>query len=215
MYFVHLLNIMNTKLRLVGDLHGDSSQIIKMIKTSSDYDLTIQLGDFGAGLGAEKYLDEVDHTKLRILHGNHDNPDVLESYPHNLGRFGTFEFAGKLIFFVAGAYSIDVEDLIPGVSWWDNEELSYREGLSCLSLWESVCKDVDLVLSHDIPYEVRTMFRSFEPIATLTSELLSQMSEIHSAPLWRFGHWHKTWSAKIGATEFRCLNINEEEVIEW
>lgn len=208
-------NTMNTKLRLVGDLHGDHDAINKVLQSCHRYDLTIQLGDYGAGFGAEAYLPLISPDTFKVLHGNHDNPDVLERFSHNLGRFGTFEFAGKLIFFVAGAYSIDVAYRTPGLSWWAREELSYEEGLSCLTLWESVCKDVDLVLSHDIPHEVCIMINRSEPVSTSTAQLLSQMAKIHSPPLWRFGHWHKTWRNTVNGTEYRCLNINEQEVIEW
>jgi len=203
------------KLRLVGDLHGDHRAINQMMQTCHHYDLTIQIGDYGAGFGAEAYLPNIGADKLRILHGNHDNPDILARYPHDLGRFGVLEFAEKKIFYMAGAWSIDQAHRTPGLSWWPNEELSLLEAEQCLQLWEKECKDISLVLTHDGPINVTQNILGSWPYETTTGKVGYEMWKIHNPPLWRFGHWHRCWSKKIGDTEFRCLNINEFEVLEF
>lgn len=202
------------KLRLVGDLHGDHNAINQMLQTCHWYDLTIQLGDFGAGFGAEAYLPLVDASKFRVLHGNHDNPETIARYPQDLGRFGILEFDGKRIFFVAGAWSIDYAYRTPGLSWWANEELSFGEAEACLQLWEKECKTIDLVLTHDGPPNATQHIKKEFPIETHTGRLLWEMWKIHNPPVWRFGHWHRSWEGKIGDTCFKCLTINEEEIIE-
>ena len=203
------------KLRLIGDVHGDHRAINQALQSCHHYDLTIQIGDFGAGFGAEAYLPFVDSNKFKVLHGNHDDPSVLARYPHNLGRFGILEFAGKKIFYVAGAWSIDQEYRTPGLSWWPNEELSFEESEECLKLYENNCQDIDLIISHDGPPNFTQLIKGVFPIETHTGRLLWEIYKTHSPPQWFFGHWHKSCGGKIGDTNFRCLNINEEYLIEF
>ena len=203
------------KLRLCGDVHGDHNAIIQILQSCHHYDLTIQMGDYGAGFGAEAYLPLVPHEKFRVLHGNHDNPAILARYPHDLGRFGVLEFGDKKIFYVAGAWSIDYQWRTPGLSWWPNEELDYTEAEECLKLWENVCADIDLVISHDGPPVFTQYIKNVYPIETFTGSLLWEMYKIHKPQLWRIGHWHKSFDKKIQSTHFRCLNINEEEILEF
>ncbi len=202
-------------LRLVGDVHGDYQALNELTQSCQFYDLTIQIGDFGIGFGAEKFLDRVSSDRLRVLHGNHDNWNILKQYPHDLGRFGVFEFAGKQIFFVAGAWSIDHALRTPGYDWWSCEELSYEEADQCLTLWEKVCNDIDLVITHDAPPNVGYHILKAFPTDTHTGRLLWEMFKIHNPPAWRFGHWHKKFQKTIGTTDFRCIDINESEVLEW
>ncbi len=202
-------------LRLMGDVHGDPKAINELVQSCDRYDLSIQVGDFGVGFGAETFLDRVSSEKLRVLHGNHDNWDILKKYPHDLGRFGVFEFASKKIFYVAGAWSIDHALRAPGFDWWPTEELSYDEASKCLDLWESVCGDIDLVITHDAPPNVGYHILGHFPTDTHTGRLLWEMFKIHNPPMWRFGHWHKTFRKTIGTTDFKCLNINEVEVLNF
>jgi len=203
------------RLRVVGDTHGEREPITKMLQTCNSYALTIQLGDFGVGFGAEAYLPRVSSDRFKVLPGNHDNYSLLAQYPHNLGRFGVFEFAGYKIFYVGGAYSIDQHSRIEGVSWWRNEELSYVEAEECLQLWETVCKNVALVLSHDGPPEFTKHILKSMPEDTHTGRLLQEMYKIHQPKQWIIGHWHKSFRKKIGKTAFRCLNIDEEMVLDF
>jgi hypothetical protein len=203
------------KIRLVGDVHGDHHAINQILQSCHFYDLTIQIGDYGAGFGAEAYLPLIGEDKFRVLHGNHDNPKTLANYPHNLGRFGVFEIGDKKIFFIAGAWSIDQAHRTPGLSWWPDEELSYFETEECLKLWESVCHEIDFVISHDGPSVFTQHIKKVFPIETHTGRLLWEMWKIHQPPYWTIGHWHQSCVKKIDNTEFRCLNINEEWIWEF
>jgi len=202
-------------LRLCGDLHGDSQKINKLLQSCHNYDLTIQLGDFGAGFGAEKYLDNVSSDIFRVLHGNHDDPSILARYPHNLGRFGIFEIGKKKIFFIAGAKSIDIESRTPGYDWWPNEELSFQECDECLTLWEENCKEIDMVISHDGPIPCTQLILKTAPFNTFTGRLLWEIWKIHKPPMWYFGHYHKPFKKKIQSTMFQCLDINETIVLSF
>lgn len=200
------------KIRLCGDVHGDNQVINRWIQ-DHQFDLTIVLGDFGAGFGSEKMLNHADPDKFKVLFGNHDNYNILAEYPHNMGRFGQFEFGGINFFFVGGAWSIDYEFRTPGFDWWENEELSYKESNDCLDLWDEVKNDVDIVLSHDCPISVAHNILGFWPNQTHTSALLQEMYKIHQPKRWYFGHYHKGKTINHQDTVFRCLNINETVLI--
>jgi hypothetical protein len=201
-------------LRLKSDVHADHQEITEMLQTCHLYDLTIQIGDFGAGFGAEAYLHLVSSEKFKVLFGNHDNYSILSQYPHNMGRFGILEFAGKKIFFVGGAYSIDRHHRKEGISWWPDEELNYVETEECLQLWEREFNNVDLVISHDGPPEFTKHIKRFMPMDTHTGRLLQEIYKIHQPKQWVIGHWHRAFSKKIGNTEFRCLKIGEEMMMQ-
>jgi hypothetical protein len=203
------------KLRLVGDIHGNVRVVGDLIDSCGDYDLTIQLGDFGAGFGTEHYLNDFDPANFRVLLGNHDNWDVLKKYPHALDRFGVLQLEDLKIFYVGGAWSIDQAYRIPGLSWWESEELNIVEHEACLELWKKECEDVDLVITHDGPINTGLQILGEMPYQNRTNVFLYEMWRHHEPPSWRFGHWHKCWANQIGLTNFRCLNIDEEEVIEF
>jgi hypothetical protein len=200
-------------LRLIGDIHCDLNKINNIKQSAHKYDLTIQIGDFGVGFGAEYYLKEIDSDRVKILAGNHDNYNLLSEYPHNLGRFGVLDCADKKIFFVCGAWSIDQAYRTPNLSWWSNEELSFSEANDCLDLWDRVKDNIDLVISHDGPINVTQHILGSWPRETTTGKLLYEMWKTKEPSMWRFGHWHKKFSKQIGHTEFRCLEINEEEIL--
>ena len=47
-----------------------------------------------------------------------------------------------------------------------------------------------------------------------TEKTLGEMFKIHQPKLWIFGHWHRKFDQKILGTQFICLNINEERIID-
>ena len=205
------------KLRLKGDIHGDIHQIDGLKQDYLNYDLTIQIGDYGIGFGnhIDFSLNEFQSDRFKVLAGNHENYEILAQYPHNLGRFGNFEFGGKNIFFVQGAWSIDYQHRTPGLSWWATEELTMKEADECLDLWEEVKDTIDIVITHDGPPNVTMNFLNGRmPVETLTGKVLWEMWKIKNPPRWLFGHWHLSDTRKLGDTIFQCLNINEEVVID-
>lgn len=200
-------------IRLIGDIHGSDPMLNRIISTQQRHDLTIQIGDFGIGFGAETALKRMDSNKVKVLAGNHDDYNKLAEYPHNLGRFGVFEYNGKKIFYVCGAWSIDWMHRTPGRSWWSTEELSLQEANDCLDLWQNVNKEIDIVITHDGPQEVTKNILGRWPYDTLTGGVFIEMLKIRRPPRWYFGHWHVSYSETINNTKFRCINIDEELVI--
>lgn len=206
------------KLRVVGDIHGKASVINSITQSLHYYDLTVQIGDFGLGFPKfnkektpEEFLEKENSGCFKILLGNHDDYQSAKEYPQVLERFGTFEFADKLFFYVSGADSVDRNQRTQGIDWWDYEELSQKEGLDCLELWGSVKEKVYGVFSHDCPMSVaHSLGLGQDSVKSYTRQLLQQLYDIHEPHLWFFGHHHMSKTIKHRTTTFRCLGINEE-----
>lgn len=182
---------------LIGDVHGKFNEYLRIIQ---DEESSIQLGDFGVGF--PKYRPFNIPEQHRFIRGNHDNPDVCRQHPNYLGEFG---YTDKDIFFVSGAYSIDKDWRIEGVSWWNDEELSYTQGQECIDLYKKIKPKI--MVSHDCPESLCSsqFCEHKEMIKTRTGQFLQMMFEYHSPKLWVFGHYHTSFKKVIGGTEFVCL----------
>ena len=211
-------------LRAVGDLHGcidnrnrlpDKPSFLEICDNITENDYVVQLGDFGFDY---RCLDNVDSNRVKILLGNHENYDLAFNYQHMLGHFGLVNLGPFNFFFVRGGFSIDrnvriSHELQTGQkSWWQIEELSYKQGMECLKEYEQVKPDV--VLSHDICDDVSKMIGSPDilkmfgwpsDMVTTTQSLLQNMLEIHQPKLHFFAHYHKNWEIKYKGCHFRCV----------
>jgi hypothetical protein len=132
--------------------------------------------------------------------------------PHFLGDFGTWTvpMVGE-VFFVRGAWSIDWEHRIPGLSWWDDEQLKTAQMHKAMRLYSE--KKPRIMVTHTAPDSVvpeipRSKENIFGPILhhPATERFLDTLFEIHKPEMWFFGHWHKDWHGAILGTEFYCLN---------
>ncbi len=118
----------------------------------------------------------------------------------SLGNYSHFPEGN--IFTVRGAFSIDRIYRVAGIDWFENEELTYQEGLECFD--EYVQIKPEIVISHDCPESIRqTFFGIFEK--SNTSNLLQAMFREHRPKLWIFGHHHKHRDSNIFGTRFICL----------
>ena len=200
---------------VIGDIHGRMGEYSELVK---DLDKpTVQLGDLGF---SEHYrlLDgfEVESDLHKFIPGNHDDYNNLPFHAIN-HPYGFYEHNGVRFFFVRGALSIDKAKRVPGVSWFEEEEITYREGLQALSLYAKI--KPDLVLSHDCPIPACKEM-GFSPIPSRTAQLLSVMWEHHHPKLWVFGHYHKDASFRLKQggspreTKFRCLNTFSYAMID-
>lgn len=188
-------------LRLIGDIHNNVHVINDLLTDYLDYDLNIQLGDFGIGYGAEWTLNDFNSNKFKILSGNHDNYSLLNTFPHNLGKFGFFDG----IFFISGAANHGNPKFI-----WESIELNLDEREECLKLWNKVCNDIKIVLSHDGPRSIVSKLLKKEIIPTITNTLLDELFKIHQPRYWFFGHHHKNVFLQENETYFHCLGKNKE-----
>lgn len=198
--------------RVIGDVHGEYSRYLPLAKEA---EYSLQVGDLGFDYSPIKELDPVKH---RVIAGNHDNyskydtSKFLAQTEHFLGDYGVHTIPGfGEFFFVRGGRSIDWEYRIKGRSWWEEEELTYAEGLKALELYKKTKPQI--VFSHECPTDVIEFVSGFktwdgEPIMpSRTAHLLNSMLSEHQPKTWIFGHHHKDWQGVVKGTEFRCLGI--------
>jgi hypothetical protein len=190
----------------VGDIHGRPQDLPKPGHP------VVQVGDMGIGFIRE----EEDVTFLRhrddlwFIRGNHDNPFACQNHPRYLGDWGQHEF----MFWVSGAWSVDQNFRVEGVSWWREEELSAKQGSEAFDAY--VTAKPRLMVTHDAP---SSLFMNHGPMElggfrpSATSTLLQSMLEAHQPEIWLFGHHHESRDFTIDQTHFRCLDCSECAVV--
>jgi hypothetical protein len=202
------------KLHLIGDIHGQITEhyLPKLERYGKEF--SIQLGDMGVGFPGS-VLPELP-KQHRFLRGNHDEPLTCQKHPNYLGDFGYIREWD--LFYISGAFSIDQEYRVEGVSWWHDEELGMRDSNTALMLYENVKPRI--VISHDCPeiakIAILTVMRD-RPIRNMpsrTNQLLQAMFEIHDPSFWYFAHFHYPKEFRIHDTFFKCLDEAEEIEID-
>lgn len=200
---------------LIGDIHGlfyDYRDILRRYGKDS-----LQLGDFG--LGFRDTMDHVDVSEIpgihRFLRGNHDNPDVCRRDKSYIGDYGYIEgsYIGgscSKLFYISGAWSIDQDSRTPGISWWEDEQLSYEELSDASNKYLEVSPGI--LCSHDCPTFCLDYIHNGRVIPTRTSQAMDIMFSLWRPSYWIFAHHHVSWRRYIDGCWFICLN--ELEVLD-
>lgn len=187
----------------IGDLHGNTpalEAICENIRKQDPDAITFQVGDLGIGFTGVKQ-PELGLNDYFIA-GNHDDAVICAQNPHCLGDFGCRTFGDKKVFWLRGAMSTDREHRIAGVTWWEYEELNYKQLMDAIALYE--VERPDLVITHDCPTQIRTEW--FYPRGGgKTVQALTNMFEAHQPEFWCFGHHHTHKAGFLDGTYFRCL----------
>jgi Icc-related predicted phosphoesterase len=198
----------------IGDIHGNFDYYSKYL--IADSKRSIQVGDFGIGFAGAHWHDKVsdwmiDNPNHQFIRGNHDDPARCKTMPNYIAD-GTVQ---DDMMFIGGAWSIDQAYRTPGVSWWEDEELSIEQFNTLIDVYATVRPNI--MVTHDGPMAATdhmfiksglAMF-SGKLIPTRTGQALQAMFEIHQPSLWVYGHWHTTARAMIGRTEFVCVGEND------
>lgn len=210
-------NIMTNSVTFIGDIHGDWLTYGNIIDSNLGAD-TIQVGDMGVGFERFTRSDKINdprgflmnilakegnHTFIR---GNHDDPagcKALAPYWIDDG----YHDSERDIFHVGGAWSIDWQNRIEGVTWWPDEELSIKEMNIIMDKYEYIKPSI--MVTHDAPYVViDAMYGgNIKFHENRTAQFLGALFEIHEPDLWVFGHWHENKAHKMGKTDFRMIGI--------
>lgn len=183
-------------LTIIGDVHGKISEYVKLCGNTD----TLQLGDMGAGF-VEIPVLPLSHRWFR---GNHDAPEIAKSHPNYMGDYG-YDTEHD-VFYIAGGFSIDWHLRLVGISWWPDEELSWRDMSKCQTLYREMRPMT--VVSHEGPPQATVpMFeRSVGRIhPSSTSLFLGELLEFHRPSVWIFGHWHVDCELGVCGTTFVCL----------
>ena len=199
-----------------SDIHGHlsldwlSNEISKIELTADDY--LIILGDAGI-VWDEKEHQEVKEFYDRLpcstlfLDGNHENFDLLDSFPvvelfggkvhritdkiTHLLRGEIFMIDGNAFFVFGGGYSIKKKGGTSPVFIWDREmpnEAEYNNGLNKL---RSVDNKVDYVITHVAPTDIATRLgRGPIEEEKVLNDYLTGISKNNKYLEWFFGHYH-------------------------
>jgi len=206
---------------VTGDTHG-TKDFTKLLSpelsrlTKRDY--VIVLGDIGVLFDpkmAPYFINLYSYLPYTVLFvdGNHENFDLLNSYPvsywhggkvhkisksvYHLMRGQVFKIAGKRIFTFGGALSFDKARRKEGESWWPSEmpnEAEYKEGVKNL---EKYGNRVDFVVSHDCPAalmnDVAKHSRKLQHegiIISKSNEYFDKFASSLNFDKWYFAHYH-------------------------
>ena len=196
-------------IKFIGDVHGKLWEYEEIVMNSECP--TIQVGDFGIGLGfnavdlAEDWLKRGNH---RFIRGNHDNPFEAEKSTQWIPD-GTIEIIdNKKFMFVGGALSIDKDMRIEGFDWWKEEELNFSQAHDIFDSYVEAKPQV--MVTHEGPLQVTKNLQRHQE-SSITKQLLTAMFDAHKPELWVFGHYHQSYNGYVEKTQFVCL----EELEEW
>ena len=207
---------------ITGDLHGNidksklNTQFFPQQKELTKDDFVIIAGDFG-GIWDEsrsenwllRWLEKKRFTTL-FVDGNHENFDLLNSYPVTAWKGGkvhevrpgilhlmrgqVFQIGAATLFTFGGADSIDKHYRTEGVSWWPQErptEEEFFEGMKNLARHNY---SVDYVISHTAPQDIVGQLgylREDGKFIDPTTAMLSRFQEKINFNHWYFGHFHE------------------------
>jgi predicted phosphodiesterase len=192
---------------VLGDTHGNAGFWKHAFKIASFYDVDqiIQLGDFGMWPGSKgsEYLTTLNNWSEKAgipivaVPGNHDDWDHIDSLPESrlarpnikvFGKVGSFEQDGVRFGVVGGAVSIDRMYRTPGVSWWPQETLTFKDVEDAIALGK-----VDVLLTHDACEELPAWngFIKDDPVSNENRKALQAIGEAVRPSLWLHGHYHK------------------------
>lgn len=204
---------------ITGDTHGLANFAKLNLFAGQHPELTkddylIIAGDFGGVIESNNLMErlrfymDLPFTVL-FVDGNHENFDLLETFPIeewkggkirriskdiiHLMRGQVFEIEGNTIFTLGGATSIDREGRTKGVSWWPQEvptREDLQEGMKNLAKYNY---KVDYIVTHTCSnraaahYQLAaSMTKCNCPENTLFDEIDEKVKYKH----WYFGHFH-------------------------
>lgn len=198
-----------TKLRFIGDIHGNMDEYNKIIN-ASPYP-SIQVGDMGVGFcDTNMIVENSNDNRHRFIRGNHDNPHLCKSLPNYISDGTVEHINGVSIYYIGGAFSIDRHAGTENIDWWADEELSYRDFQIIIDAY-SVIKP-DIMVTHDFPKSAAMkMFNKnhYHMVPNITSQAFDVMFGIHQPKYWIGGHWHMNKRVTYKKCKFVCVDIND------
>ena len=203
---------------VTGDTHGDydwskvNTKQFPLQRNLTKNDYLIITGDFGGvwdGGDIDKYTQKFWNKKnftTLFVDGNHENHDLLSSYPvtewhggkvHmisesiiHLMRGQIYDIDGYKILTLGGAQSHDMWCRKEGKNWWKGELPTIDELYAFVDVIEAN-PQVDYVITHDIPDHIQDMVN---PYGEYTHDRLSNFFEavydLIPFKRWYAGHYH-------------------------
>ncbi|MBO5884169.1 MAG: metallophosphoesterase [Clostridia bacterium] len=215
---------------LSGDTHGvlDTLKIASFQESNKkldENDYLIICGDAGIVWEKETIKESIDYfesfgTNILFVDGNHENFDILNSYPvtiwnggkvhkisdkiFHLMRGQVFKIAGKTFLTLGGADSTDKQSRTKGLNWWKEESFGYDDFEEAYLNLQRYDFKVDYVISHSPNnellqkvYEQLTCCGESVPYylqkklkQTQTSNILQDIKQKLKFKKWFCGHLH-------------------------
>lgn len=216
-------------LLFLGDNHGNWYELDFIIKTKNISDVNIiSVGDLGIGFHPSldtktcNFLNgEFKERNINFygIRGNHDDPSyflgskrICLSNFELIADYTIAKHQDKTLQFIGGAISIDRTGRTEGMSYWQDEGVSFKK---------LECKEVDVLVTHTAPSFCFP--QAFNDIvygwakqdASLLKELANErkvMDKIFKLckPKFHFyGHFHSAWTEEINGCKHKLLNIDE------
>lgn len=187
---------------IIGDVHGKVDEYQRILKKKKAKK-SVQVGDFGLKREHDWFLENMDCSRHKVLFGNHDYYHYLLR-EHSVCENSLYD-GERDIFYVRGAFSIDYRLRTPGLDWFSDEEIAYRDFQPTIDRYYATRPST--VITHDCPELAANTFFAFpSKFHTRTGHLLDVLFESWKPDLWVFGHYHCSIKEKIGKTLFRCLD---------
>jgi len=208
-----------SKILVVGDLHGDFAALNRMINKKHP-GLVLQCGDFGyfpkeAGFDPAKHLRTAG-VKVHWCDGNHEDHDELAKFRsdpptgHEVSEDCIYQERGSTLTLPDGRVvdSIDKHQRKVGFDWFPSELLTEAD------LARMPDRKIDIVISHTFPacFGLRRKPGPMDhyplklALADPSEEILSAVFERYQPRLWYFGHWHKQVIGKFQGCKWMGMN---------
>lgn len=218
---------------VVGDWHSNQAWAVMMLRELSNagVQVVVHAGDFGFWSDpptTAKYLASMQEALrergmwLFWVDGNHEDHSRLDALPIDpvtglrpipgfdrivhLPRGYRWAWHGRVWMSLGGAHSVDRANLLPMVSWWPRETISYAEAeYAAREDDERAPGLVDVMVCHDAPAAAdipALRGQSPWPVADLISsarhrELLGAVVDAVKPSVLYHGHYHRRYSTGI------------------
>lgn len=210
------------KIMVVGDIHADWVPLNSLIEEQRP-DIILQCGDFGWWPSLEKFKArgaiDTKGGKLYFCDGNHEQHSDLDQEGGITELYENVFFCprgstltlddGRIVLFAGGAHSIDKNQRIMGLDWFEEENITYSQFDRMVSH-----KKVDIVISHTAPREIK-MSGEEDRVRDPNRDALQAVLELYSPSLWFFGHWHRHKSGTYKDTIWCCLDYYSKNGDIW
>ncbi len=225
-----------------GDFHGEYARY-DYIPMLTDGDYLVICGDYGflfyppadtvAYVEQQHQLNELENLPYMTLFvdGNHENFDLIESYPVEMWNGGkihrirsnilhlmrgqVYDIDGVKLFSMGGAYSIDKYMRRERYSWWPQEQPNNEEYKEATKNLEAVGYKVDVVVTHTAPQSI--IYRMGKAPDVHDTQLTGYLDWLLRDKLdfkqWYFGHFHidAEMDDKVRALYYDVVPYNKKD----
>ena len=205
---------------VTGDTHG-LDDFYKLHIFAGDHpeltlaDTVLICGDCGIVWSDDTFITNLKEYKnlpftIAFVDGNHENFDMLESFPvitwnggkvhkiarnvFHLIRGEVFEIEGNRIFAFGGATSTDKNHRTTNISWWERELPTYADYDNAINNLEKYNFEVDYIITHTCDEKALyyPVLRNNSKAQAVFSEnrMLSNFEEMVKYRHWYLAHFH-------------------------